>query len=52
MCIKLLPRMVIKYVDSIEETPWKMDSGKTFIRRIKDQIRNRTRSKKLTKSIV
>lgn len=47
MCIKLLPRMVIKYVDSIEESPWKMDSGKTFIRLIKDQIRNR-QSKKIS----
>ena len=45
MCIKLLPRMVIKYVDSIEESPWKMDSGKTFIKRIKDQIRNRQNKK-------
>ena len=43
MCIKLLPRMVIKYVESIEQSPWKMDSGKTFIRRIKNIIKDRTK---------
>jgi dUTPase len=43
--VKQLPRMVIKYVESIEESPWKMNSGKTFIKRIKDKIRNRTKTK-------
>jgi hypothetical protein len=43
--IKQLPRMVIKYVESIEESPWKMNSGKTFIKRIKDKLRNRTKIK-------
>lgn len=43
--VKQLPRMVIKYVESIEESPWKMNSGKTFIKRIKDKLRNRTKTK-------
>lgn len=43
--VKQLPRMVIKYVESIEESPWKMNSGKTFIKRIKDKLRNRTKIK-------
>ena len=33
--VKQPPRMVIKYVESIEQSPWKMNSGKSFIRRIK-----------------
>lgn len=45
MTIKLLPRIVIKYVDQIEKSDWKMDSGKTFIKRIKDQIRGRSKTK-------
>lgn len=48
MTVKLLPRMVIKYVNQIQKSDWKMDSGKTFIRRLKDQIRNRKRSVKIT----
>ena len=43
--VKQLPRMVINYVNSIEESPWKMNSGKSFIRQIKDKIRNRTKTK-------
>lgn len=43
--VKQLPRMVIKYVESIEESPWKMNSGKSFIRQIKDKIRNRVKTK-------
>jgi len=43
--VKQLPRMVINYVESIEESPWKMNSGKTFIKRIKDKLRNRVKAK-------
>jgi dUTP pyrophosphatase len=43
--VKQLPRMVIKYVESIEESPWKMNSGKSFIRQIKDKLRKRTKVK-------
>jgi len=43
--VKQLPRMVIKYVNSIEESPWKMNSGKSFIRQIKDKIRKRVKTK-------
>jgi len=43
--VKQLPRMVIKYVESIEESPWKMNSGKSFIRQIKDKLRNRVKTK-------
>lgn len=43
--VKQLPRMVIKYVESIEESPWKMNSGKSFIRQIKDKVRNRIKIK-------
>ena len=46
--VKQLPRMVINYVESIEESPWKMNSGKSFIRRIKNILRDR--SGKRTKS--
>ena len=43
--IKELPRIVINYVESIEESGWKMNSGKSFIKRIKDKARNRTKIK-------
>ena len=43
--VKQLSRMVINYVESIEESPWKMNSGKSFIRQIKDKIRNRVKTK-------
>jgi dUTP pyrophosphatase len=45
MTVKQLPRIVIKYVDEIEKSDWKINSGKTFIKLIKDQIRNRTKTK-------
>ena len=45
MTVKLLPRIVIKYVDEIEKSNWKMDSGKSFIRQIKDIIRFRKKTK-------
>lgn len=48
MTIKLLPRIVINYVSEIQKSDWKMDSGKTFIRRIKDIIRNKSRTSKHT----
>jgi hypothetical protein len=37
--------MVLNYVESIEESPWKMNSGKSFIRQIKDKVRNRIKIK-------
>lgn len=43
--VKQLPRMVLNYVESIEESPWKMNSGKSFIRQIKDKVRNRIKIK-------
>tara|TARA_B100001093_G_C26422725_1_gene840549 strand:- start:32 stop:607 length:576 start_codon:yes stop_codon:yes gene_type:complete len=43
--VKELPRIVINYVDSIEESLWKMNSGKSFIRQIKDKVRNRVKIK-------
>jgi len=43
--VKQLPRMVLNYVESIEESPWKMNSGKSFIRQIKDKVRNRIKVK-------
>ena len=43
--VKQLPRIVIKYVESIEESGWKMNSGKSFIKRIKDKARNRIKIK-------
>jgi len=45
MTIKQLPRIVLKYVDEIEKSDWKINSGKTFIKRIKDQIRGRSKTK-------
>ena len=43
--VKELPRIVINYVESIEESLWKMNSGKSFIRQIKDKVRNRIKVK-------
>jgi len=43
--VKELPRIVINYVESIEESLWKMNSGKSFIRQIKDKVRNRVKIK-------
>ena len=43
--VKELPRIVTNYVDSIEESLWKMNSGKSFIRQIKDKVRNRVKIK-------
>ena len=48
MSVKLLPRMVVKYVNRIEDSPWKMDSGKTFIKHLKNQIRRKGKNKKDT----
>lgn len=45
MTVKQLPRIVIKYVEEIEKSDWKINSGKTFIKRIKDQIRGRSKTK-------
>ena len=45
--VKELPRIVINYVESIEESLWKMNSGKSFIRQIKDKVRNRIKIKAL-----
>ena len=36
--VKELPRIVIKYVESIEESPWKMNSGKSFINKLKIKL--------------
>ena len=35
LTVKELPRIVINYVESIEESPWKMNSGKSFIKQLK-----------------
>jgi len=45
LTVKELPRIVINYVESIEESNWKMNSGKSFIKRIKDKARNRIKVK-------
>ena len=45
LTVKELPRIVINYVESIEESKWKMNSGKSFIKRIKDKARNRIKIK-------
>jgi hypothetical protein len=43
--VKQQPKMVIKWVHQIDESPWKMGSSKSFINKIKDKIRNRTKTK-------
>ena len=50
MTAKQLPRMVIKYVDQIEESPWKTDSGKTFIKHLKVHIKKPGKKQKETDS--
>lgn len=50
MTAKQLPRMVIKYVDQIEESPWKTDSGKTFIKHLKVHIKKPGKKHKETDS--
>lgn len=43
--VKRVPRMVIKYVNKIEESPWKMNTGKKFIKHLKKQARRPGRFK-------
>ena len=43
--VKLLPKMVVKYVPKIENSGMKFNTGKSFLKRIKNEKRNRVKIK-------